>query len=554
MHSILSFMGEADSVPFALLLISACAALGTFIGGLKIKGVGLGVSGVLFAGLILGHFGLKLNPSVLHFLRDFGLALFVYMTGLSVGPGFFSSLRTNGMRLNYLALSIVVLGTVTAGIGALILNVDIAAMVGVLCGATTNTPSLGAARQLLIDSAGTMDPRVRLPDLGYAVAYPFGVAGIIGSMLLLRRIFRADLAQEARSYEEAHSVPQLKAQSFVVDNPNLEGVQISDINKLIEGKVSISRVQHGDSVSTAVPTTVLHRGDLVHAVGTVESLAQFKLLIGTEAGVDISLLSSQVVQRTIVVTNRDVVDRPLSELNLHSKVGVSVTRLTRGEVELIAAPNLRLNFADTLRVVGSPDACRKTEELLGNSRKKLQTPDLLPIFIGLAAGVLLGSFPFSVPGIDHPVKLGIAGGPLLVALVISRLGQIGGMLSYFPSSALAALRELGILLFLACVGLKAGDGFLDTLLSASGLTWMLWGLAITMVPLLLVGIYARKVMKLDMLTIWGLTAGATTDPPALTFAAASAPSNSAQIAYATVYPLVMISRIVCAQLLLLALI
>jgi len=551
MNWITELINETDSVPHALLVLSLCAALGAAIGNMKIRGVQLGAAGVLFSGLLFGHFGVTLNHNVLEFVRELGLALFVYMVGLSVGPGFFSSLRSNGLRLNSLAVSIVVLGALTTVAISYIANVDIAAMVGVLCGATTNTPALGAATQVLVDAHGAKSEITQLPGLGYAVTYPLGVIGIIASMLVVKFFTRGDIKLEAEKYDKEHATPALRGASVRVINPNLEGVKLEEVASLMQGKVNIARIQHEGVVSPATASSILHQGDIVHGVGTEEALKQFKILIGCEADINLTEVSSPVEMQTFVVTNSKVVDKTIGEIGFSSLLQVVVTRVTRGEVELLANPGLSLRFGDLLRVVGEESHMSKVEELVGNSKKKLHSPDLLPVFIGLSLGVLLGAMPIPLPGISQPLKLGMAAGPLIVALIVSRLGQIGGLISYFPTSANAGLREFGILLFIACVGLRAGGKFVNTLVSGDGVSWMCYGVIITMLPIITVGLYARLVLKMNLLTVWGVCAGSTTDPPALAFAGRAAPSNASAVGYATVYPLVMLLRVVIAQLIIL---
>ncbi len=542
---------DVDSVPHALFVLSLCATLGAAIGNIRVRGIQLGAAGVLFAGLVFGHFGITLNHHVLDFVRDFGLSLFVYMVGLSVGPGFFSSLRTIGLKLNILALSVVFIGAIiTLGI-SYFFNVDIAAAVGIFCGATTNTPSLGAATQLLSETLGSESLRVKLPGLGYAVSYPLGVIGIIFSLLLIKWITRSNIDVEAKKFNEEGAVPNLLGVSLKVSNPNIQGTTLQEILNLMGGRVTLARIQHGDQISPAIPSMTLNIGDVVHAVGTEESLKQAKILIGGDAAVNLTEVPCHVVMRTFIVTSKNVIDETLGEIALHSRFGVSVTRVTRGEVELLATTNLRLRFGDIVRVVGELDAMDKVEATLGNSKKKLRTPDLLPVFLGLSIGIVLGTFPIPIPGIASPVKLGLAAGPLIVALIVSRLGQIGGIISHFPSSANAGLREFGILLFIACVGLKAGGSFITTLVDGDGFYWMLYGVIITIVPLLLVGLYGKFALKMNTLTLWGVLSGSTTDPPALAFATKAAPSNAAAIGYATVYPAVMLCRVVVAQLIVL---
>jgi len=424
--------------------------------------------------------------------------------------------------------------------------------VGLLCGATTNTPSLGAAQAAISDAGGAAEI-VALPGLGYAVAYPFGIIGILLTMLGIRYFFRINAAAESKALADvrAGQIEALGRANYVVENPSLEGMPLGQISLFEEAGVIISRVQHEGVQSVATPETVLHSGDVVLAVGPQKKLHALKLMIGKATDVDLSSAPSHLESKRLIVTKKNVVGKTLSDLALSTRYGVRVTRLVRAGVEMPVVPTLRLQYGDSIVTVGDADQLKQAADVLGNSRQALNHPEMLPVFIGIALGVLVGSIPFNVPGIPAPVKLGLAGGPLLVAIVLSRLGNVRNVVWYLPDSASMIIRELGIVLFLSCVGLKAGNRLMETLINGDGLTWMLIGALITVVPLVVAGMIARLFMKMNFLSICGLLAGSMTDPPALAFAGNFAGSEGPTVAYATVYPLTMILRVIIAQILIL---
>lgn len=562
---------RVDSVPHTVLLLGLVAAGGLAIGSIRIRGINLGIAGVLFSGLIAGHlygqFGMVgqdieggLNAHVLNFAMEFGLILFVYTIGVQVGPGFLASLRKQGLPLNLMAAAIVLLGTlITVGVHY-IGKVDTPAAVGLFSGATTNTPSLGAAQQALNDKLAA-DPSItpeqvqamsRQPGLGYAVAYPFGIVGIILAMLLIRRIFRIDPAAETEALAalDAARRTSLKAMNIEVANANLVGKTINQIPALPELGVVISRVLKDGESAIAHGETVLNLGDVLLAVGEEKRLQELRDVVGVESKVDVRSLPSRITARRVVVTRSGVLGKTISELRLADRFGVMVTRLSRAEIEIPPA-RTRLQFGDTAVVVGEEQDIREAAGALGNEVKKLNHPQVIPIFLGIVLGVILGSWPISVPGMSVPVKLGMAGGPLVVAIVLSRLGHIGPLVWHMPVGANFALREIGIVLFLSCVGLRSGGRFLSTLLEGDGLYWMLMGALITFVPVMVVGLVGRWMYKLNYLTLCGLLSGSMTDPPALAFAGTVTGSDAPSVAYATVYPMTMLLRVLCAQVLVL---
>jgi putative transport protein len=544
---------QGESVASSVLILALVAALGLAIGSLKVKGVGLGIAGVLFSGLVFGHFQFAFNHEVMEFAREFGLILFVYTIGLQVGPGFIASLRREGLPLNIMAASIVVLGAVTAVVISFFAGIEIPVVVGLLSGATTNTPSLAAAQQALMDSGLTGAEVVKMPGLGYAVAYPFGIMGIILTMLVIRTVFRVNTVQEAEELrqERERTVVPLERANLIVENPNLEGMVLGEISLFEESGVVISRVRHGEDQFIAQADTMLHLGDIVLAVGPRSKLHALKLLVGKKTDVDLSAVPSNITSQTLIVTKKGVLGKSAPELGLRSKYDVQITRVRRSGVELPVSHSLRFQYGDRLVAVGEQQRIDQVAALFGNSEKALQYPEVIPVFVGIMLGVIVGSWPFEIPGVPTPVKLGLAGGPLLVAIVLSRIGRIGPLVWYLPSSANLVLREVGIVLFLACVGLQSGDRFVETLVQGDGLKWMAFASLITLVPLVVVGFVARVFQKTNFLTLCGLLAGSMTDPPALAFAGNVSNSDEPTVSYAAVYPLTMILRVLLAQLIVL---
>lgn len=539
-----------SAVAQALIVLGLAAASGLAIGSVRVAGISLGVAGVLFAGLTLAHFGLTIDPEILEFVREFGLILFVYSIGLQVGPGLISSLRKDGLRLNGLAVVVVALG-VLATIGIVYFaHVPLPVSVGLFSGATTNTPSLAAAQQALRDSGMTPEMRT-LPGLAYAVAYPFGVLGLILAMLLLRTILRINISHERQVFERARDEmkPHIEMINLEVQNPNLDGLQIRDIPLQDHSGIVISRVMHDETVSLAQPDVIVHVGDVILAVGPTEELEKLRIIVGRESPLNLADIKSDISWNWIIVTKKAAIGKNVHELKLRQRFGVSVTRIARADIELPVSHEVRLQFGDRLSVVGSGIGLEKTAEVLGNTPKELNHPMLVPLFVGIVLGVLLGSYPISLPGLPVPVKLGLAGGPLLVAIILSRIGKIGPLVWYMPISANITLREIGIALFLACVGLRAGDRFVETLMQGDGLKWMGLAALITLLPPMIVGLFARLALKMNFMTLSGLLAGSMTDPPVLAYLTSATDSDTPSIAYASVYPLTMFLRVLSAQLL-----
>ena len=540
-----------DSVPHTLLIISLVVAIGLVLGRVSLAGIQLGIAGVLFSGLLFGHFQLTINTEVMHFLREFGLVLFVYAIGLQVGPSFVSSFFRYGLRLNGMAAAIVILGALISVLISSVGDIPVPVAVGLFSGATTNTPSLAAAQQVLSGIADIDSETLKMPGLGYAVAYPFGIAGIILAMLLNKRLFKVDIVDEAKRFadkqqEDAH-VPIWK--DLRVENPNLNGLTLSQIPFFEGMKVVMTRILHNCAVDVAGQESRLAIGDTIRLVGEREPLEQLKILIGPESDIDLKQIATNLQSERLVVTNKAAIGQTIG--NLCMLYGVTISRIHRPDVEFSPGSSVHVQFGDELHVVGNADALSSIEKALGNSLEELAHPQIMPIFIGISLGVLLGSIPLYLPGIPSAVKLGMAGGPLLVAIMLSRVGNWGTMTWHLPKSSNIILKDIGIVLFLACVGLHSGDQFVETLVKGDGFYWMACAALITLLPLLIIAAVGRIVYKLNFLTLCGLLAGSMTDPPALAFANNLGPGAAVSMAYATVYPLVMILRIIAAQLIIL---
>ena len=537
-----------ESAAQSVIVIALVAMVGLSIGAIKVRGLGLGIAGVLFAGLAAGHFGLAINHSTLEFAREFGLILFVYTIGVQVGPGFFSSLKKQGLPLNLMAAGVVIFGSLlTVLLWKLFLPPNqFAAAVGLLSGATTNTPSLASAQQALKDQPGILPATLALPGQAYAIAYPFGILGIIVSMLAVKWIFRIDVHAETLALAKLAPAPTLENANIEVHNRNLEGIELRELPLLGTTSVVISRVYREGTSTLARHDTKLKVGDVIHAVGVSAAIRDLKTLVGRDATIDLRKLPGPISAQRLLVSKSAVVNKALGELAYPQRFGVNLTRITRAGVDLPVTRTSRLQAGDSVTAVGELAAIEKVAAEVGNSAKQLNHPQLVGVFLGIALGVLIGSIPIFVPGIPAPLRLGLAAGPLLVAITLSYLGRVGPILWYMPHSANLMLRELGIVLFMACVGLKGGQGFVANLLG-SGVTWLVIGATITLVPMLLVGLIGRGVFKLNYLTLCGLMSGSMTDPPALAFAQSITGSDGPTVSYATVYPLVMLLRVFSTQ-------
>jgi putative transport protein len=553
----LTDLDSSNPVAHAVLVLSLVCVGGMTLGHFKFRGIGLGTSGVLFAGILVGHFGKPINHETLDFVKEFGLILFIFTMGLQLGPGFFAGLRAQGLRLNALAAAIVVSGAALTAAAGWLFGVDHAAMLGVFSGATTNTPSLGAATQTLMTLPDVSADRLALPALAYAVTYPMAILGIIGSLLLLRHFFRIDAVEEAAKFKAAQprTIDPLERRTMVVENANLRGVTIDSIPGRANGQVIVSRIRRADETDAHAATgeTVVQPGDVLLVVGTRQALDHFQLSVGSASATNLMEAPGPVGYRRVVVTDPGVLGKTVQQLGLDHLYGVAVTRITRADLEMTAVPNLRLQFGDLLQIVSDEAGLEKATAVLGNSTKELSATHFIPLFIGIALGIALGTLPIAVPGLPQPVRLGLAGGPLIVAILLSRMGRLGRVVFRMPVNSNLAFREFGIALFFASVGLSAGAKFFSAVFSSSGLAWLLTGIAVTVVPLIAVGIFARRVWKMDFLTLSGLLAGSMTDPPALAFANNLSHSEAPTIAYAAVFPLTTLLRILAAQLLALAL-
>ena len=535
-------------------LLALVAVIGLWIGHFKIKGVGLGIGGVLFGGILVAHFttqyGIKLDSHTLHFVQEFGLILFVYTIGIQVGPGFFASLRQSGLTLNGLGILIVALGALVTILIYKFADIPLDVALGIYSGAVTNTPSLGAGQQILSELG--MSQTTSNMGMAYAMAYPFGICGILLSMWLIRLFFKIKVDEESANFEKesGHDKEALKSMSLKVTNTNLNGIRLIEIPGFDDEDVVCSRLKRGELVIVPKADTDVQLGDILHLVGNPEGLKKMHLIIGEEVDVPVASLSGEIRSERVVVTNEKVLGKKIRHLGIHQKYGVVISRLNRAGVELVPTAHTTLQFGDVLHMVGKTDILNQAISVIGNAKQKLLQVQMLPVFIGIGLGVLLGSIPFYIPGFPVALKLGLAGGPLVVALILARIGSIGKLYWFMPPSANLALREIGIVLFLAVVGLKSGGSFVDTLTNGSGLEWMGYGIFITLVPLMIVGVIARLYAKLNYLSLCGLLAGSMTDPPALAFAnELKEGSGAASLSYATVYPLTMFLRIISPQLL-----
>ncbi len=492
-----------------------------------------------------------MDHHTLDFVKEFGLILFVFTIGLQLGPGFFAALRQQGMKMNALAAAIVLLGWLAASLAGWIGQFDRAGVLGIFSGALTNTPSLGAAMQTLGTVPGIAPDRLALSALAYAVAYPTAIVGIIVTLLALKRLFRVCIERESEELASRtrRKVDPLERRTLAVTNPNLKGVPLGNIPGRIETGATISRVRHGGKAHIATDVTIIHRDDRLLAVGTRAALDQFERVVGQHTDEDLTLADPSVTFRRVIVTDRDVLGRTVDELNLDERFHVAVTRVTRADIEMTAVPGLRLQFGDQLQIVSTAPDLDKAARVVGNSLKELNETHFIPLFIGIALGVALGTLPIAFPGLPQPVKLGLAGGPLIVALILGRVGRVGRQVWHMPVNTNLAFREFGIALFFASVGLSAGPKFFATVFTATGLQWLFAGVCVTVLPLFLIGCFARFVCKLNFIDLSGLIAGSMTDPPALAFASNIAGSDAPTVAYATVYPLTTLLRILSAQVL-----
>lgn len=540
------------SIASALVLYSFVIAAGVWLGKMKIAGVSLGVTFVLFVGILMGHFGYQIEPTTLKFVREFGLILFIFSIGIQVGPGFFSSFKHGGVLLNGLAVLMVVLNVVVVLCVYYFGNInDISALVGVMSGSVTNTPGLAAAQQTISTMSANGAEQANLMASGYAAAYPLGVIGIILSMFIIKGIFKIKSSKEIKEIEDEQEKSQLKPFmiSLEVTNKLVDGRTLLALHNVIPCNFVVSRMMVADG-SIVIPksSTEIHLGDKLLIVASMQDADKFYTVLGHEITVNWDSSPTPVFSRRILVTQEEFNGVKLGSLRLHNGYRLNATRVNRAGVDLLASPNLRLQLGDRITVVGDLEDIERLASKLGDSMKRLHQPNLITIFVGIILGILLGSI-----NIGFGMKLGLAGGPLVVAILLSRFGYRFKLVTYTSSSASMMLRELGICLFLASVGISAGAGFADAVFNTTGMWWVIWGLVITVVPLVIVGIIARGKYKINYLTIMGLFSGSYTDPPALAYANNSTANDAPAVSYSTVYPLTMFLRVVAAQTLILLL-
>ena len=534
----------------AVVVLSLISAIGLGLGKIHVCGISLGVTFVFFAGILAGHFGLSIDPQMLNYAESFGLIIFVYALGLQVGPGFFSSFRKGGVTLNMLAIAVVILGTFLAVVCSYTTGVSLPNMVGILCGATTNTPALGAAQQTLKQ----MGLESSTPALGCAVAYPLGVIGVILAVLLIRKLL---VRREDLEVQEKDDANKTYIAAFQVHNPAIFNKSIKDIAHMSYPKFVISRLWRDGNVSIPTSEKIIKEGDRLLVVTSEKDALALTVLFGEQENtdwnkedIDWNAIDSQLISQRIVVTRPELNGKKLGALRLRNHYGINISRVYRSGVQLLATPELTLQLGDRLTVVGEAAAIQNVEKVLGNAIKSLKEPNLVAVFVGIILGLALGAVPFSIPGISTPVRLGLAGGPIIVGILIGTFGPRLHMITYTTRSANLMLRALGLSLYLACLGLDAGAHFFDTVFRPEGLLWIGLGFGLTLVPTVLVGFFAFKIMKIDFCSVSGMLCGSMANPMALNYANDTIPGDNPSVAYATVYPLSMFLRVIIAQVLL----
>ena len=542
-----------DHTPLqAVVALSIITAAGLGLGKLRIGGISLGVTFVFFMGILAGHLGISIDPMMLTYAESFGLVLFVYELGLKVGPGFFSSFRSGGVGLNMLGLWVILLGTVMAVGFSLWLDIPMSDMVGVLSGATTNTPALGAAQQALEQ----LGESAQGAALGCAVTYPLGVVGVILALIIVRKtVVRQSDIRSGGSHDEAdHTF----VAAFRVENPGIDGLSIREVAMAAKGRFVISRLWRDGAVTIPAGDTLLHSGDRLLVTTTDDELPELRIIFGHQEDkdyntddIDWNALDSDVVSRHVIVTRAEINGKRLGSLRLRNSYDINISRVTRAGVRLLATPGLILQLGDRLTIVGEQKAIDAVSKLLGNTEATLKDPNLAAIFIGMVLGLVLGSIPIAIPGISMPVKLGLAGGPMIVGILLGRFGPRLHIVTYTTRSANLMLRGIGLSLYLACLGLDAGAGFFDTIMRADGLTWIGLGFLITVVPVLIMAAWAVRKSNVDFGTACGMACGSMANPMALNYATDTLPGDNAAVAYATVYPLGMFVRVLLAQILVL---
>jgi len=539
----------SDGVAHSILILALVIASGVVLAKIKFRGISLGPTWILFTGIVASHFGMVIDTGVSHFIKEFGLILFIYSIGMQMGPGFFASFRKGGIKMNSLAVMLVILTVTVTLIIQAVTDTPIGTMIGVMSGAVTNTPGLGAAQQSLSGSPDT----VSVMASAYAVTYPLGAVGVILVLLLLKKVLKVDADGEKKKMTESNaSRDSARMMSVTVTNDAIFGKTIFDLDRLINRRFVVSRIRHADG-KVEMPTSgsIVSEGDIMLIVSSQSNFESIAAFLGHQ--IELAQVewdnfdNNYLTSRQVLVTQSSVNGRTLGELNIRAQYGISITRIHRAGLDLVATPDIILQIGDNLTMVGTEASTEKAEKFFGNSMDKLNEPNILPIFLGIFLGVLLGSMPILFPGIPQPVKLGLAGGPLIVAILVSRFGPKYKLVTYTTLSANKMLRELGISMFLAAVGLGSGKGFVEAIISG-GYWWILEGAIITVIPVLITGIVARYALKLDFFSISGLLCGTQTNPVALSFSNTTWGVPQIASAYATVYPLAMFLRILAAQI------
>lgn len=542
MNSITSFVFSNDIIT-TLFAISITALTGTFVGNIKIFKINIGITGVLFAGIILSYIGIPYSEELIHFIRDFGLVLFVYAVGIQVGNGFFSSFKKNGLFYNISAISVIILNIIIIFLLKHILKIDNTTLIGIYCGSVTNTPSLAQA-QTTASSFNILD--IENISSAYALTYPGAIFSVILSMIIIRYIFKNEIEDEEKKITNINKT-NITSITAIVENKNIDNIKIKEIPAIDELKIIITRVKKNNNIIVANANTVINTGDIILCVGEENNLNEFIKIVGSKANIDLKKESKKIISTRAIVTNKDIIGKHIYETKIPS-YEVIITRASRSDIEFLVSDDYTFHFGDNILIVGELENIEKAIKYIGNSPKELNHPDLVPIFIGIITGILIGAIPFTLPFVSQKLTLGLAGGCLISAIIFSNLGNIGKISWYIPPASNLMLRELGIVMFLSCVGLKSGHNFFDMIINKNGYIIVLSGLFVSFIPVFVVGIILKKFYKIHYLTLCGILSGSMTDPPALSYANSTTSSNLPAISYATVYPITMFLRIVSAQI------
>lgn len=548
-----SILASQSVATQSLLILCIVISLGLALGHVKIKGLSLGTSGVLFSGLFLGAMNISMDGQLLDFIRDFGLTLFLYAIGLQTGPSFFSSFKKKGLKLNMLALGMVVLDCITTVLIVVLAKIQPSLGIGLLSGAVTSSAALGAAQQAVHTLGGDSATLANIANLGYAVAYPGGILGLILVMVVMRHVLKVNVDEEVKRLddEEQAALPAIVYHNVEVLNQNLIGKTIEQLNKITGSGVIVTRIYHNGGQDLAAAHSVIQEGDVLHAVGTQERIDSFVAIVGRYSQLELPKMPSQIIYRRVVVTKASASGFHVGELNMEDRFGVVITRIVRSGLEFIPTKETRIHYGDRLMLVGHSQAINNAAAFLGDSVQSLEQTHLTPIFTGIALGILVGSIPFTFPSMPAPIRLGLAGGPLLVAMLLGNMGEVGPFVAYMPNPAKVLMRDLGLALFLGCVGLVSGPLLWNAIGSGDGFVWMGLAAIITIVPPIIIAMVAKKILKLDYITILGVMAGSMTDTAALAFANHLAKSDAPALSYATIYPFTLLMRVVAAQVLIL---